>query len=71
MFRDPWPEGFDAILLSHFVELFTPEKIESIYSKAYEVLPAGGLFSPLPAVKAWHIRAAIMSDGCITWALAI
>ena len=42
MFRDPWPEGFDAILLSHFVELFTPEKIESIYSKAYEALPAGG-----------------------------
>jgi precorrin-6B methylase 2 len=42
MFVDPWPKGCDAALLSHVVEVFSPARVEKLYKKAYESLPAGG-----------------------------
>ena len=42
MFTDPWPSGCDGILLSHIVEIFTPEKIRFLYRKALEHLVTGG-----------------------------
>jgi hypothetical protein len=42
MFTDPWPAGCDGILLSHIVEIFTPEKIRFLYRKALELLVPGG-----------------------------
>jgi ubiquinone/menaquinone biosynthesis C-methylase UbiE len=42
MFVDEWPAGCDAVLLSHVVEIFAPEKILFLYRKAWQVLPPGG-----------------------------
>jgi hypothetical protein len=42
VFRDPWPTGIDAIVFSHFVEIFDPEAIQFLYRRAFEHLPAGG-----------------------------
>jgi 2-polyprenyl-3-methyl-5-hydroxy-6-metoxy-1,4-benzoquinol methylase len=42
MFSDPLPNGFDAVLLSHVVEIFAPEKILFLYRKVSELLTAGG-----------------------------
>ena len=42
MFADPWPQGCDAVLFSHVVEIFSPDKILSLYRKAYSSLPRGG-----------------------------
>ena len=42
MFTDRWPSGCDGILLSHIVEIFTPEKIRFLYKKALELLVTGG-----------------------------
>ncbi|HEY1468848.1 MAG TPA: methyltransferase [Candidatus Acidoferrum sp.] len=42
MFADPWPAGQDAVLLSHVVEIFSPEKIRGLYAKVYDSLPAHG-----------------------------
>jgi precorrin-6B methylase 2 len=42
MFADPWPEGCDAGLLSHVVEVFSPAKVATLYKTAYESLPVGG-----------------------------
>jgi cyclopropane fatty-acyl-phospholipid synthase-like methyltransferase len=42
MFVDPWPAECDAILFSHVVEIFSPEKIRALYAKAYSNLPKGG-----------------------------
>jgi len=42
MFADPWPGGCDAILMSHLVEIFSPEKIRLLYQKALETLSPGG-----------------------------
>jgi precorrin-6B methylase 2 len=42
MFSDQWPEGYDAALLSHVVEIFSPDKIRHLYTRAYESLPAQG-----------------------------
>ena len=42
MFSDPWPEGCDAALLSHVVEVFSPAKVQKLYKTAYESLPARG-----------------------------
>lgn len=45
MFLDAWPAGCDAILFSHLVEIFSPERIRVLYKKAFETLPrAGQLF---------------------------
>jgi precorrin-6B methylase 2 len=43
-FNQDWPKGADAILMSHFVEIFSEEKIMCLYRKAYEYLPKGGRF---------------------------
>lgn len=43
-FKQDWPRGADAILMSHFVEIFSEEKIMCLYRKSYEVLPSGGRF---------------------------
>ena len=63
IFRDPFPRGYDGILISHFVEIFEPERIRQVYGKAFEALePGGRLFlwtiaadddeaGPLQAVK--------------------
>lgn len=42
MFEETWPENVNGILLSHVVEIFSPQKIRFLYKKAYEALPAGG-----------------------------
>jgi hypothetical protein len=42
MFADPWPTGHDAVLLSHIVEIFSPEKIRQLYAKAYDALSRNG-----------------------------
>jgi Cyclopropane fatty acid synthase and related methyltransferases len=42
IFQDPWPEHVDAILFSHLVEIFSPEKISFLYSKAFNTLPRLG-----------------------------
>ena len=42
MFADPWPAGCDAILMSHVVEIFSPERICLLYKKALQTLPLGG-----------------------------
>ena len=42
MFVDPWPAGCDAVLMSHLVEIFSPEKIRLLYKKALNTLPVGG-----------------------------
>lgn len=42
MFTDPWTKDCDGILMSHLVEILTPEKVVSLYRKAYEILPEGG-----------------------------
>ena len=42
VFRDELPKGHDAVLLSHFVEIFSPEDIQQIYAKVQRALEPGG-----------------------------
>jgi len=42
VFAEELPEGFDAVLLSHFVEIFAPEHIQEIYGKVQRALEPGG-----------------------------
>jgi hypothetical protein len=42
MFEAEWPEGHDAVLLSHVVEIFAPEQIQLLYRSAYASLPPRG-----------------------------
>jgi ubiquinone/menaquinone biosynthesis C-methylase UbiE len=42
VFAEELPEGFDAVLFSHFVEIFAPERIQEIYGKAHRALEPGG-----------------------------
>ena len=42
VFAEELPEGFDAVLFSHFVEIFSPERIQEIYGKAHRALEPGG-----------------------------
>jgi methyltransferase len=42
MFADPWPAGCDGVLLSHVVEIFSPEKIRFLYRRALSSLPPEG-----------------------------
>ena len=41
-FAEELPGGFDAVLLSHFVEIFAPERIQEIYGKVQRALVPGG-----------------------------
>lgn len=42
VFAEELPGGFDAVLLSHFVEIFAPERIREIYGKVQRALEPGG-----------------------------
>jgi cyclopropane fatty-acyl-phospholipid synthase-like methyltransferase len=42
VFAEELPQGHDAVLLSHFVEIFAPESIEHIYAKVQRALEPGG-----------------------------
>jgi hypothetical protein len=42
IFADPWPGNCTGVLMSHLVEIFSPEKIQRLYGKAFEILPFGG-----------------------------
>jgi hypothetical protein len=42
MFADPFPTGVDAVLFSHVLEVFAPEKILTVLGKAFDALPDGG-----------------------------
>jgi hypothetical protein len=42
MFTDPFPQGADAVLFSHVLEIFSGDRIVALLKKAYDVLPAGG-----------------------------
>ena len=42
VFTDELPKGHDAVLLSHFVEIFAPERIQEIYAKVQRALEPGG-----------------------------
>ncbi|MDT0440115.1 MULTISPECIES: methyltransferase [Streptomyces] len=42
MFTDPFPEGPDAVLFSHVLEIFDEDSILLLMRKAYAALPSGG-----------------------------
>jgi cyclopropane fatty-acyl-phospholipid synthase-like methyltransferase len=42
VFAEDLPEGYDGILLSHFVEIFSPEMIRGLYRKVQRALEPGG-----------------------------
>ncbi|MEV5162757.1 methyltransferase [Streptomyces sp. NPDC053728] len=42
IFTDPFPEGPDAVLFSHVLEIFDEESILHLLQKAYDALPTGG-----------------------------
>lgn len=39
---DPFPQGFDAILFSHVLEVFLKERILDLLAKSADALPSGG-----------------------------
>ncbi len=42
VFEDEWPKGYDTIMVSHFVEIFSPDKIIQFYRKISTYLPSFG-----------------------------
>ena len=42
MFADPFPDGVDAVLFSHVLEIFDEASILGLMRKAYDALPSGG-----------------------------
>jgi ubiquinone/menaquinone biosynthesis C-methylase UbiE len=49
-FQDGFPTGFDCILLSHFMEMLSPEDYQEYLREAFEQLPPGGavcIFTPV------------------------
>ena len=42
LFADPLPSGFDALQLSHVLELYSPEMILQLVKKSFDSLPRGG-----------------------------
>jgi acetylserotonin N-methyltransferase len=42
MFRQPWPQGYDALFFSNVFHDWSPATCLDLARKAYEVLPAGG-----------------------------
>jgi hypothetical protein len=42
MFRDPWPQGYDAVFLSNIFHDWRPETCLALARRAFGVLPAGG-----------------------------
>ncbi len=43
MFSDPYPAGFDAVLLSQVLHDWPPERGAELLAKAFDALPDGGL----------------------------
>jgi hypothetical protein len=42
MFRDPWPQGYDAVFLSNVFHDWRPATCLALARRAFDVLPAGG-----------------------------
>lgn len=42
IFADPLPLDIDAVLFSHFLEIFSEERVKQLYKKVYEALPNNG-----------------------------
>jgi hypothetical protein len=42
IFEDAWPTGCTGVLMSHLVEIFSPDKIDRLYRQAFNVLPPSG-----------------------------
>ena len=42
LFTDEFPQGVDAVLFSHVLEIFTAEQITTLLTKAYHALAPGG-----------------------------
>jgi 1,4-dihydroxy-2-naphthoate octaprenyltransferase len=38
----PLPQGYDAILFAHFLDIFSKDEVRGFLAKAHEALPAGG-----------------------------
>ena len=44
VFQDKFPGGFDTVFISHFVEIFSPDKVINLYKKIADYLPSSGMF---------------------------
>ncbi len=42
VFSQELPAGYDGVLISHFVEIFAPERIQEVYGKVFRALEPGG-----------------------------
>jgi cyclopropane fatty-acyl-phospholipid synthase-like methyltransferase len=42
VFAQELPKGYDGVLISHFVEIFLPERIQEVYGKVQRALEPGG-----------------------------
>src|SRR5262249_31025814 len=42
IFSDPWLEGCDGVLMSHFVAIFSEDKISFLYRSAFNILSENG-----------------------------
>ncbi len=42
VFSQELPTGYDGVLISHFVEIFGPERIQEVYGKVFRALEPGG-----------------------------
>jgi 3-hydroxy-5-methyl-1-naphthoate 3-O-methyltransferase len=42
MFRDPWPEGYDAIFFSNVFHDWDPDRRDELTSRTFSALPPGG-----------------------------
>jgi ubiquinone/menaquinone biosynthesis C-methylase UbiE len=40
--HDEFPEGYDCIVFSHFLDIFSPKKVRDLLGRAYRSLPSGG-----------------------------
>lgn len=54
--NEEWPPDADAILFSHFVEIFDPIVVQKLYSRVSSYLPVGG------QVMIWTLTAPIEGD---------
>ena len=59
VFEDPWPTGCMGVLMSHLVEIFSPDKIDRLYRRAFGVLPPGG------QLVVWTIMASDLETGSL------
>jgi hypothetical protein len=45
MFREPWPDGYDAVFFSHIFHDWRPPTCLALARRAFAVLPPGGTIS--------------------------